>query len=193
MSSLSDPSLNPNARWGFSKLYFVHWLVSLNLLEYFNPLEGQVRDSSNSEQVLPGVDHDVGHTGAGCVGDSQGLDERELLAVLAKHKGTKGGMSSSPPFDGSRYQVSEVPMPDLALVIGHLVDGDYHTSVQYEGLHRRVVVQILLDHDTLGCGLCDRSGVEVGSITQGRDLGLGVTVLYREDETWRTWGTASCE
>ena len=32
----------------------------------------------------------------------------------------------------------------------------------------------------------DRSGVEVGSITQGRDLGLHVTVLYRENENWRT-------
>ena len=30
------------------------------------------------------------------------------------------------------------------------------------------------------------SGVEVGSITQGRDLGLHVTVLYRENENWRT-------
>jgi hypothetical protein len=52
MSSLSDPSLNPNARWGFSKLHLVHCLVSLNLLEHFNPLEGEVCDSSTSEQVF---------------------------------------------------------------------------------------------------------------------------------------------
>ena len=139
--TLSDPSLNPNPRWGFSKLHFVHSFDGLN------PLEGELGDSSNSEPVEHGVSNTVGRVVVGWAGDGRG-------------QGYTGSCGNDPDI-----KVILGSLVGDGQGLGDVQGEGQHLHVHHEDLLGQGVLVVPLGHHPLGCSICGRAGLEVGKIT----------------------------